>query len=44
MNNLLRVFHHPQAAMVLLRITLAVLMLFHGWAKISKGWAASNRW
>ncbi|BBL26114.1 MULTISPECIES: DoxX family protein [Comamonas] len=37
MNNLLRVFHHPQAAMVLLRITLAVLMLFHGWAKISKG-------
>ncbi|RGE46233.1 DoxX family protein [Comamonas testosteroni] len=30
-------FHHPQAAMVLLRITLALLMLFHGWAKIRHG-------
>ncbi|MEX8191646.1 DoxX family protein [Comamonas guangdongensis] len=30
-------FHHPQAAMVLLRVTLAVLMLFHGWAKIRYG-------
>ena len=30
-------FHHPQAAMVLLRITLALLMLFHGWAKIRYG-------
>lgn len=37
MNNLLRFFHHPQAAMVLLRVTLALLMLFHGWAKITKG-------
>lgn len=30
-------FHHPQAAMVLLRVTLAVLTLFHGWAKIRHG-------
>ncbi|MEG0051804.1 MAG: DoxX family protein [Comamonas sp.] len=30
-------FHHPHAAMVLLRVTLAVLMLFHGWAKIHHG-------
>lgn len=30
-------FYHPQAAMVLLRITLAVLILFHGWAKIRYG-------
>ena len=37
MNGLLRFFHHPHAAMVLLRITLAVLLLFHGWAKITKG-------
>ena len=37
MNHLLRFFHHPQAAMVLLRVALAVLMLFHGWAKITKG-------
>lgn len=29
--------HHPRAAMVLLRITLAVLLLFHGWAKITHG-------
>lgn len=29
--------HHPRAAMVLLRITLALLMLFHGWAKIRHG-------
>ena len=35
--NITRFFHHPQAAMVLLRVSLAVLMLFHGWAKISKG-------
>lgn len=37
MNSLLRFFHHPQAAMVLLRVSLAVLMLFHGWAKITHG-------
>lgn len=30
-------FHHPRAAMVLLRITLAVLMLLHGWSKIANG-------
>lgn len=30
-------FYHPQAAMVLLRVTLAVLLLFHGWAKIVYG-------
>lgn len=30
-------FHHPQAAMVLLRVTLALLILFHGWAKIRYG-------
>ena len=29
--------HHPRAAMVLLRTTLALLMLFHGWAKIRHG-------
>ena len=30
-------FHHPQAAMVLLRMTLVLLMLFHGGAKIRYG-------
>lgn len=35
--SLWKYFHHPQAAMVLLRVTLAVLMLFHGWAKITHG-------
>lgn len=30
-------FHHPLAAMVLLRVTLAVLLLLHGWAKITGG-------
>lgn len=30
-------FHHPRAAQVLLRVTLALLMLFHGWAKITNG-------
>ena len=29
--------HHPRAAMVLLRITLALLLLFHGWAKVAHG-------
>lgn len=29
--------HHPHAAMVLLRVSLAILMLFHGWAKVSNG-------
>ena len=35
--NLWKHFHHPRAAMVLLRVTLAVLMLFHGWFKITNG-------
>lgn len=30
-------FYNPRAAMALLRVTLAVLMLFHGWAKIHHG-------
>ena len=30
-------FHHPKAALALLRVTLALLMLFHGWAKIRYG-------
>jgi putative oxidoreductase len=30
-------FHHPHAGIVLLRTTLALLMLFHGWAKLSSG-------
>lgn len=30
-------FHHPKAALVLLRVTLALLMLLHGWAKIRYG-------
>lgn len=30
-------FHHPRAAIVLLRVTLALLMLLHGWAKITNG-------
>ena len=30
-------FHHPKAAMVLLRVSLALLMLLHGWAKIRYG-------
>ena len=29
--------HNPRAAMVMLRTTLALLMLFHGWAKIRHG-------
>jgi len=30
-------FHHPRAALVVLRVTLALLMLLHGWAKIRCG-------
>lgn len=30
-------FHHPQAGAVLLRTTLALLLLFHGWSKITGG-------
>lgn len=29
--------HHPRAAITLLRISLALLLLFHGWAKITHG-------
>lgn len=29
--------YHPRAGHILLRTVLAVLMLFHGWAKISGG-------
>lgn len=29
--------HHPRAAITLLRITLALLLLLHGWAKITHG-------
>ncbi|MDR0214019.1 MAG: DoxX family protein [Comamonas sp.] len=36
-------FHHPQAAMVLLRVTLAVLLLFHGWAKLRYGIGSIER-
>lgn len=35
--NLWNHLHHPRAAMVLLRTTLALLLLFHGWAKITHG-------
>lgn len=30
-------FHQPKAALVLLRISLALLVLLHGWAKIRYG-------
>ncbi|NMM75916.1 DoxX family protein [Acidovorax sp. SRB_24] len=30
-------FHHPRAGVVLLRTTLALLMLLHGWAKVRGG-------
>lgn len=35
--NLWNYLHHPRAAMLLLRITLALLLLFHGWFKITHG-------
>lgn len=37
MNKLWNLFHHPQAGIVLLRTTLALLMLLHGWSKIMHG-------
>jgi putative oxidoreductase len=37
MNKLWSLFHHPHAGIVLLRTTLALLMLLHGWAKITHG-------
>ena len=30
-------FYHPRAAAVILRTVLALLLLFHGWGKISGG-------
>lgn len=32
-----QLFDHPRAGLLLLRWTLALLMLFHGWAKITGG-------
>lgn len=37
MNKLWNLFHHPHAGTVLLRTTLALLMLLHGWSKITHG-------
>ena len=37
MNKLWNLFHHPRAGTILLRTTLALLMLLHGWAKITHG-------
>lgn len=37
MNFLNRLFDHPRAGALLLRWTLAILMLLHGWAKITGG-------
>lgn len=31
------IFYHPRAGAVLLRTVLALLMLFHGWAKLTGG-------
>lgn len=33
----LSVFYHPRAGATILRVVLAVLLLFHGWAKITGG-------
>lgn len=33
----LSIFHHPRAGAIILRTALAVLLLFHGWAKIVGG-------
>jgi putative oxidoreductase len=30
-------FDHPRAGVILLRWTLAILMIFHGWAKVTGG-------
>lgn len=37
MNKLWNLFHHPHAGIVLLRTTLALLILLHGWSKIMHG-------
>lgn len=34
---LFNAFHHPQAGAALLRVTLAILLLFHGWSKVTGG-------
>eukprot|EP01036_Dinobryon_divergens_P043060 gene43060-57277_t len=37
MNALNKLFDHPRAGILLLRWTLAILMIFHGWAKVTGG-------
>ena len=37
MNALNALFNHPRAGILLLRWTLAILMVFHGWAKVRGG-------
>jgi len=37
MKTLNALFDHPRAGILLLRWTLALLLLFHGWAKLLKG-------
>lgn len=37
MNALNALFNHPRAGTLLLRWTLAILMIFHGWAKVMGG-------
>lgn len=37
MNQINALFDHPRAGALLLRWTLALLMLFHGWAKVTGG-------
>lgn len=37
MNALNKLFDHPRAGTLLLRWTLAILMIFHGWAKVTGG-------
>ncbi|MFT3812621.1 MAG: DoxX family protein [Acidovorax sp.] len=37
MNKFWTLFHHPHAGAVLLRTTLALLLLLHGWSKVVHG-------
>jgi putative oxidoreductase len=37
MKTLNALFDHPRAGVLLLRWTLAILMVFHGWAKVTGG-------
>lgn len=37
MKTLNALFDHPRAGVLLLRWTLAILMIFHGWAKVTGG-------